>query len=147
MEKFSKALILCLVSITCLVSCTNIKLQQLKLAYAMGNNERVEKLWNDLWNKRGEMSSKQAYDFVRITSDKDPEHYNIMRQIINDPDEDFGLRQKVYFNEQRRAQENKNQVNQSQNTNQGSGASNFQNHILLIGNGFLTKKVPEKSNH
>ena len=126
MKKLSKALILCLVSITCLVSCTNIKLQQLKLAYAMGNNERVEKLWNDLWNKRGEMSSKQAYDFVRITSDKDPEHYNIMRQIINDPDEDFGLRQKVYFNEQGRAQENKNQVNLSQNTNQGNGYSNSQ---------------------
>lgn len=121
MEKFSKALILCLVSITCLVSCTNIKLQQLKWAYSKGNDARVEVLWRELWNNRGEMSCNQSEKFAVIIKNNDPELYNAMKKTLKESIEkkenisqNLKLYNSIYYIDEKSAQEKKNQVNRSQ---------------------------------
>lgn len=133
MKKLSKALILCLVSITCLVSCTNIKLQQLKWAYSKGNDARAEVLWRELWNNRGEMSCNQSKKFAVITKNYDSERYYAMKNTLEESikkkeniRQNLVLCEIVYNIEQKSAQEKQNQVNLSQNTNQGSGYSNSQ---------------------
>lgn len=125
MEKFSKALILCLISITSFVSCTNIKLQQLKWAYSKDDDARAEVLWRELWNSRGEMSCNQSNKFAVIIKNNDPELYNAMKKTLKESIEkkenisqNLKLYNSIYYIDEKSAQEKKDQVNRSQFTQQ-----------------------------